>query len=258
MSNALYIEKNGAIASIIINRPEKKNSFTLSMFKQLENLLDELKKDESVKLLILKGVDKTAFSAGADITEFLEVRLHAEKAKAYNDFALGAIEKLYRFPRPTIALIQTLAIGGGLELSNACDFRFATEGSKLGITSANIGIVYNLTSTKRLYNLIGPAKTKELLYTAKLITAEEGNQIGLIDQVHSSDELEEKGVAFAKQILKKSPVANAGIKQVIQSIIDGENEETEAIEKVVLDSYSSADYKEGIQAFLDKRKPNFI
>jgi len=258
MSNALYIEKNGAIASIIINRPEKKNSFTLSMFKQLENLLDELKKDESVKLLILKGVDKTAFSAGADITEFLEVRLHAEKAKAYNDFALGAIEKLYRFPRPTIALIQTLAIGGGLELSNACDFRFAAEGSKLGITSANIGIVYNLTSTKRLYNLIGPAKTKELLYTAKLITAEEGNQIGLIDQVHSSDELEEKGVAFAKQILKKSPVANAGIKQVIQSIIDGENEETEAIEKVVLDSYSSADYKEGIQAFLDKRKPNFI
>ncbi|MFA1820362.1 enoyl-CoA hydratase/isomerase family protein [Virgibacillus oceani] len=258
MSNELYIEKNGAIASIIINRPEKKNSFNLSMFQQLENLLDELKDDETVKLLIVKGVDRTAFSAGADITEFLEVRLHAEKAKAYNDFALGAIEKLYRFPRPTIALIQTLAIGGGLELSNACDFRFAAAGSKLGITSANIGIVYNLTSTKRLYNLIGPAKTKELLYTAKLITAEEGNKIGLIDQVHPAEELEEKGLEFADQILKKSPVANAGIKQVIQSIIDGEIEETKAIEKVVLDSYSSADYKEGIQAFLDKRKPNFI
>lgn len=257
MSNELYVEKNDAIAEIIINRPEKKNSFTLAMFQELERILDELKEDLAVKLLIIKGVDQTAFSAGADISEFLEVRMYAEKAKAYNDFALDAIEKLYRFPRPTLALIQTLAIGGGLELANACDFRFAAPGSKLGITSANIGIVYNLSSTKRLYNLVGPAKTKELLYTAKLITAEEGNKIGLIDKVHPAEKLEEKGRAFAEQILKKSPVANAGIKQVIQSIIDGENEETEELEKIILDSYSSEDYKEGIQAFLEKRKPHF-
>ncbi|GAB3794181.1 enoyl-CoA hydratase/isomerase family protein [Virgibacillus kimchii] len=258
MSHELYVEKDGAIAAIIINRPEKKNSFTLSMFQQLEKLLDELKADDTVKLLIVKGVDQSAFSAGADITEFLEVRWHAEKAKAYNDFALGAIEKLYRFPRPTIALIHSLAIGGGLELANACDFRFAASGSKVGITSANIGIVYNLSSTKRLYNLIGPAKTKELLYTAKLISVEEGNEIGLIDQVHPPEKLEEKGLEFAAQILEKSPVANAGIKQVIQSIIDGENEETKEIEKVILDSYSSEDYEEGIQAFLEKRKPKFV
>jgi enoyl-CoA hydratase/carnithine racemase len=258
MSNQLYAEKNQSIATIVINRPEKKNSFSLTMFQQLERLLDELKNDEAVKLLIIKGVDKTAFSSGADITEFLEVRFHAEKAKAYNDAALGAVEKLYRFPRPTIALIQTLAIGGGLELSNACDFRFAAAGSKLGITAANIGIIYNLTSAKRLYQLIGPSKTKELLYTAKLITAEEGREIGLIDQVHNPEELEERVHEFASQILRKSPVANAGIKQVIQSIIDGENEETKEIEKLILDSYSSDDYKEGIQAFLEKRKPNFI
>ncbi|WP_339230282.1 enoyl-CoA hydratase-related protein [Oceanobacillus sp. FSL K6-2867] len=258
MSNELYIEKQGAIATIIINRPKKKNCFSLAMFQRLEVLLDELKLDSTIKLLIVRGVDETAFSAGADITEFLEVRLHAEKAKAYNDFALGAIEKLYRFPRPTIAMIQTLAIGGGLELANACDFRFATSGSKLGITSANIGIVYNLTSTKRLLNLIGPSKTKELLYTAKLITAEEGKDIGLIDYVCASEEIEEDVFTFARQILKKSPVANSGIKQVIQAIIDGDNAETDAISNLILESYSSEDYMEGIQAFLDKRKPNFL
>ncbi|WP_249871509.1 enoyl-CoA hydratase/isomerase family protein [Oceanobacillus saliphilus] len=253
----LYIERNGAMATIVINRAEKKNCFSLAMFQKLDSLLEELKQDKTVKLLIIRGVDETAFSAGADISEFLEVRYHAEKAKAYNDFALGAIEKLYRFPKPTIALIQKLAIGGGLELANSCDFRFATSGSKLGITSANIGIVYNLSSTKRLCNLIGPSKAKELLYTAQLITAEEGQQIGLIDQVHASDEIEEKCLEFANRIIAKSSVANSGIKQVIQSIIDGENEETEAISDVILKSYSSDDYFEGIQAFLEKRKPNF-
>lgn len=258
MSNELYIERDGAIASIVINRPEKKNCFSLAMFQRLEELLDELKNDNSIKLLIVRGVDETAFSAGADITEFLEVRLHAEKAKAYNDFALGAIEKLYRFPRPTIAMIQSLAIGGGLELANACDFRFATAGSKVGITSANIGIVYNLSSTKRLYNLIGPSKTKELLYSAKLITVEEGREIGLIDFVYPQEEIVEEVFAFAKQILTKSSVANSGIKQVIQAIVDGENAETEAISNVILESYSSDDYMEGIQAFIEKRKPNFL
>ncbi|MFC4022371.1 enoyl-CoA hydratase/isomerase family protein [Oceanobacillus longus] len=258
MSHELYIEKDGAIATIIINRPQKKNCFNLAMFQRLEELLDDLKQDETIKLLIVRGVDETAFSAGADISEFLEVRLHAKKAKAYNDFALGAIEKLYRFPRPTIALIQTLAIGGGLELANACDFRFATSGSKVGITSANIGIVYNLASTKRLYNLIGPSKTKELLYTAELLTAEEAQAIGLIDYIYSQEEIEGKVLAFANRILSKSPVANSGIKQVIQAITDGENTESDAISDLILESYSSDDYTEGIQAFLEKRKPNFL
>ncbi|TQR19686.1 enoyl-CoA hydratase/isomerase family protein [Psychrobacillus vulpis] len=257
MSNNLYVERNGSIATLVINRAEKKNSFSLAMFKQLGVILDELEADQQVRLLIVKGVDETAFSSGADISEFLENRFSSSNAKKYNDATLESIEKLYRFPKPTIALIKTLAIGGGLELANSCDFRFATSGSKLGITAANIGIVYNLTSTKRLANLIGPSKAKELLYTAKLISAEEGNEIGLIDYVYSKEEIEEKCLEFAEKIVRKSSVANNGIKQVIQSIIDGENEETKEIEQLILDSFSSDDYKEGIAAFLEKRKPNF-
>lgn len=258
MANELYVEKNNHIATIVFNRPEKKNAFNLAMFNQLEEILDELKQDEAVKLLIVRGVDDTAFSAGADISEFLEVRFHADKAKAYNEYALTAIEKLYRFPRPTIALIQTLAIGGGLELANACDFRFATPGSKVGITASNMGIIYNLTSTKRLYNLVGPTKTKELLYTAKLITAEEGQEIGLIDYIYPKEEIENKCFEFANKILKKSPVANSGMKQVIQAIVDGENEESKELSDLILSSFSSEDYKEGIAAFMEKRKPKFL
>ena len=257
MTNLLYVERSESIATVVFNRSNKKNSFSLAMFKQLGELLTELEKDSKVKLLILKGVDETAFSSGADITEFLENRFSAQKAKDYNDATLESIEKLYRFPKPTIALIKTLAIGGGLELANSCDFRFASSGSKLGITAANIGIIYNLVSTKRLVNLIGPTKAKELLYTAKLITAEEGKEIGLVDYIYPLGEIEEKCLEFARQIIRKSSVANNGIKQVIQAIIDGDNEETEEIEKLILESFSSDDYKEGIEAFLEKRKPNF-
>ncbi|QEY19792.1 enoyl-CoA hydratase [Psychrobacillus sp. AK 1817] len=257
MTNQLHIERNGPIATLVFNRAEKKNSFSLAMFKQLGQILEKLEKDTSIKLLILKGVDETSFSSGADITEFLENRFSAEKAKAYNDLTLESVEKLYRFPKPTIALIKTLAIGGGLELANSCDFRFASAGSKLGITAANIGIIYNLTSTKRLVNLIGPSKAKELLYTAKLISAEEGQEIGLIDYVFPMEEVEEECLIFANKIVSKSSTANNGIKQVIQSILDGENEETLEIEQLILDSFSSKDYTEGIQAFLEKRKPNF-
>lgn len=257
MTNLLYVERSESIATVVFNRSDKKNSFSLAMFKQLGELLTELEKDSKVKLLILKGVDETAFSSGADITEFLENRFSAQKAKDYNDATLESIEKLYRFPKPTIALIKTLAIGGGLELANSCDFRFASSGSKLGITAANIGIIYNLVSTKRLLNLIGPTKAKELLYTAKLITAEEGKEIGLVDYIYPLGEIEEKCLEFARQIIRKSSVANNGIKQVIQAIIDGDNEETEEIEKLILESFSSDDYKEGIEAFLEKRKPNF-
>ncbi|PLS18468.1 enoyl-CoA hydratase [Bacillus sp. M6-12] len=257
MSKELYIERDGAIASLIINRPEKKNAFTLAMFENLPLLLDEIERDSSIKLLIIRGVDDTAFAAGADISEFLEFRLSDEKAKEYNDKALYAVEKLYRFPKPTIALIRRLAIGGGLELALACDFRFASEDSLVGITAANLGIVYNLTSTKRLMDAVGPSKAKELLYTGKLVKAAEAKTLGLIDFLHQGDEIYEEMNNFAKQLSEKSSIALSGTKQVIQAILDGAKEEDEYISKAVLESYNSDDYKEGIQAFLEKRKPRF-
>jgi len=257
MTNEVFSTTDGAIATIVFDRPAKKNSFSLAMFKKLYDVLDELEKAPSVKVLIVRGVDETAFSSGADISEFLDARFETDKAKQYNDEALRAIDKLYRFPRPTIALIRKLAIGGGLELANSCDFRFASTDSKLGITAANVGIVYNLSSTKRLYNLVGSSKAKELLYTAKLISAEEAVSIGLINETYSPEQIDEEVNSFAQLLISKSSVANAGIKKVIQAIVDGENEENEELSEMILDSFSSDDYKEGIDAFLNKRKPNF-
>lgn len=257
MSKELYVEKNGPIASLIINRPEKKNAFNLAMFKHLSFLLEEIEKDDEIKVVILQGVDETAFGAGADISEFIEYRLSTKKAKEYNDIALGAVEKLHRLSKPTIAAIRGLAIGGGLELALACDFRFASEESRLGITAAKLGIVYNLSSTKRLLDVVGPSKTKELLYTGKIISAAEGKTIGLIDFLYSSSEILDESYTFARSISKKSSIATSGTKKVVQAILDGAIEEDDDIEQLILDSFDSEDYKEGIQAFLEKRKPNF-
>lgn len=257
MSDELYVEKDGAIATLIINRPEKRNAFSLVMFEKFASLIDDVENDASVKVLIVRGVDETAFAAGADISEFLDNRFSVEKAKAYNEKALKAIGTLQRFSKPSIAVIQAFAVGGGLEMANACDFRFAADNSRLGITASRIGIVYNLASTKRLLDIVGQAKTKELLYTGKLISAYEAKSIGLIDYVYSSEAVLEEAQAFAKQISERSTVATTGMKQVIQSILDGATEEDENLSRLILDSFYSNDYKEGIHAFLEKRKPQF-
>jgi len=257
VTNEIYIEKNGYIATLVINRPEKRNSLSREMFQAIVNELHHLSSDPSIKLLIVRGVNEVAFSSGADISEFLDIRYAADNAKAYNDLALRAIDALYKFQHPTIAMIQGLAIGGGLELANACDFRMATPKSKLGITAANIGIVYNLESTKRLINIVGVAKAKEILYTANILTAEEGKSIGLITALHEPEDIENATLQFAEHLLSKSSVANAGIKKIIQAFVDGENKENDVLAQIILDSFSSDDYNEGIQAFLNKRKPIF-
>jgi enoyl-CoA hydratase len=257
MSDELYVEIEGAMASLIINRPEKRNAFSLAMFEKLAVLIEEIENDPNIKVLIVRGVDDTAFAAGADISEFLDNRFSVEKAKTYNDKALKAIGALQRFSKPSIAVIQAFAVGGGLEIANACDFRFASENSRVGITASRIGIVYNLASTKRLLDIVGQAKTKELLYTGKLLSANEAKSIGLIDYVYSSEVVLKEAQAFATQISERSSVATSGMKKVIQAILDGATEEDEDLSQLILDSFYSDDYKEGIHAFLEKRKPQF-
>lgn len=257
MSNELYIERDGAIASLIINRPEKRNAFTLAMFERLTSLLEEIEYDPKSKVLLVRGVDETSFASGADISEFMDNRFSVEKAKHYNDKALEGIDKLMRFKKPTIAVIHSFAIGGGLELANACDFRFASDDSRFGITASRVGIVYNLASTKRLIDIIGPAKAKELLFTSKLISASEAHDIGLVHYIYPGDKVLDEATTFASLIASRSSVANNGMKQVIRAILDGATEEDEDLSKLILESFHSDDYIEGINAFLEKRKPVF-
>lgn len=253
----LYVEKQGAIATIFLNRPSKRNALNLEMWVTLSRLLGELETDEQTKVVVIRGVDETAFAAGADISEFLSNRSSAQKAKEYNDLSMESVDRLHRFSKPTIAMIQKYAVGGGLDIALSCDFRFSAEDGIFAITPSKLGIVYNLTSTKRLVDLIGPSKTKEILYTARTLDVNEAYRIGLIDRIYNSSEIVSKTYEFAALIAERSQVSVRGAKQMVQAILEGHTEENEEIATLVLQSFDSDDYKEGVQAFLEKRKPQF-
>jgi enoyl-CoA hydratase/carnithine racemase len=254
---SLYVTKTGAVATIVLNRPQKRNAFTLDMWIALTGLLEQLEADEQTKIVVIRGVDDTAFAAGADISEFLTNRSSAEKAKAYNQRSMEAVDRLHRFPKPTIAMIQKYAVGGGLDIALSCDFRFSAKDGIFAITPAKLGIVYNLTSTKRLVDLVGPSKAKEILYTAGSLDAAEAYRIGLVDRLYESSEIAEKTYEFARLLAERSQVSIRGTKQMVQAILDGHTEEDEKIAQLVLQSFDSDDYREGVQAFLEKRKPHF-
>ncbi|MDF2683468.1 MAG: putative enoyl-CoA hydratase echA8 [Brevibacillus sp.] len=253
----LYVEKQGAIATIFLNRPSKRNALNLEMWVTLSRLLGELETDEQTKVVVIRGVDETAFAAGADISEFLSNRSSAQKAKEYNDLSMESVDRLHRFSKPTIAMIQKYAVGGGLDIALSCDFRFSAEDGIFAITPSKLGIVYNLTSTKRLVDLIGPSKTKEILFTARTLDVNEAYRIGLIDRIYNSGEIVSKTYEFAALIAERSQVSVRGAKQMVQAILTGHTEENEEIATLVLQTFDSDDYKEGVQAFLEKRKPKF-
>ncbi|ALS23644.1 enoyl-CoA hydratase-related protein [Paenibacillus naphthalenovorans] len=253
----VYMEKNKDVATVYFNRPEKRNGLNYEMWVTIAELMDECEQDKAVKVVVFRGVDETAFSAGADISEFKTLRYTAEGADKYNRATLIAEEKIMRLSKPTIAMIQGFCVGGGCEIAVACDFRFSDPNGKFGITPAKLGLVYNLPGTKNVVDLVGPAKAKDILYTGRLLEAEEAFRIGLIDRIYPAEEIVEKTYEYAALICKNAQFAVRGSKYIIGKVLEGETEDTPEIAKLVLDSFETEDYREGVAAFLEKRRPAF-
>ncbi|MFZ4451609.1 enoyl-CoA hydratase-related protein [Salibacterium aidingense] len=255
--DSVYVEKKDGIATLYFNRPEKRNALTYEMWKALPDLLDEVDKDQDIKVLILRGSDEKAFAAGADINEFKTLRYSFEGAKEYNNKTLLAEEKLDNLSKPTISLIQGYCVGGGCELAVTCDFRFSDTTGKFAITPAKLGLIYNLPGTKNLVDLVGPASAKDILYSGRILNAEEASDIGLIERLYSPEKVVEETYNYAHCLANNAQISIRGAKRIIREVNKGATEESEEIANLVLSSFDSEDYKEGVQAFLEKRKPNF-
>lgn len=257
MTDHLKLVREGDIAWLILNRPDKRNAINAEMWRALPELLAEVEQDEQLKVLIFRGADERAFSGGADISEFETLRSTEEGARAYNEMNEGAEAALVAFPKPTIAMVQGPAIGGGCGISLSCDLRYADPTARFGITPAKLGLVYSLKATKNLVDVVGPAHAKSILFSGQQIDATRAREIGLVNDIVPADEIESFTRELAHTIASRAQYSVRATKRIIRLILDGHAEDTDESAELRLTSFGTEDYREGVQAFMDKRAPKF-
>lgn len=253
----VYLQVENGVGTIYINRPEKRNALTYNMWLDLAQLVDECNANREVKVIVFRSTTEKAFSAGADIGEFKTMRYTAEGAEKYNDATMILEEKVANSPKPSIAMISGFCVGGGCEIAVACDFRFSDETGRFGITPAKLGLIYNTPGTKNLVDLVGPANAKDILFTGRIIEVDEALQMGLINKIIDNTELERQTYDFARLICQNAQMSVRGSKTIINRVLHGDALDSDETSKLVLESFVSEDYREGVTAFLEKRKPNF-
>lgn len=253
---SVIFKKENHIALVTLNRPESLNAFNYNLLVELGQVIESIRTNSDIYLVIITGAGDRSFSVGADLKER---RTLSQKEVNRNLDKIGelfcAIESL---PQPTIALLNGYAFGGGVELALACDFRFASDDIQMGLTETSLAIIPGAGGTQRLPRIIGEAKALELILTAKKITSQEAAQIGLITACYDRSTLVEEVMNFAHKILSNSPIA---VQQAKFSIKNGMNTDLQTGLRIERKSYEvtipTEDRLEALDAFANKRKPNF-
>lgn len=252
----IIVKKEDNIGWIILNRPHRLNAMTIDLLNELSVALDDFEADKDVRCIVITGAGDRAFSVGADVTSFSGLTpVTAVETSSKGQEVISKVEKV---SKPVIAAINGYALGGGLELALACDFRIASETSQLGQPEIKLGIIPGWGGTQRLPRIIGLAKAKELIMLGDRITADEALKIGLVHKVVQANKFEEEVRAFAKKLTEGPPIALKCAKYALNlstqaSLEAGLRIEAEAFGMVI----SSKDVVEGITAFFEKRKPEF-
>ncbi|MGD1877972.1 MAG: enoyl-CoA hydratase/isomerase family protein [Kiloniellaceae bacterium] len=252
---SIELERAGAVATLWLNRPARRNAFDLAMWGRLGDLVADLAGDGSLRCLVLRGRGG-AFAAGADISEFPQKRHSAAQAADYARIMDRATEAVADCPAPTLAVIEGPCVGGGLELAVQCDLRLATETARFGIPINRIGHCLPYPAMIALVELAGRAAALEILLEGRILTAEEALAKGLVTRVVPDDALEAEASAMVTRIADGAPLAARWHKQLAKGALRPETL-TEEDWRVPLLSCDTADYREGIRAFLAKEKPVF-
>lgn len=254
--DAIYLDKTGPHAVLRLNRPDKRNALNLSMWKRIIDLLAEAESDPAIRLLIVTG-EGPSFAAGADIDEMKVVFDDPETADTIAEVTYQAQKALHRFPKPTIAMVRGACVGGGCGIALCCDLRFGDHSAKMGITPGKLGLVYSLADTKRLVDAVGASTAKDILYTGRIVGAEEAQNLGLLDRLVESETLEVEVQSFADQICAASQFSAEATKKITRMILDGAEDDTPETRSLFVDAFSGDDFREGFEAFASKRAPNF-
>lgn len=246
----------GEIATLTLNNPDKLNAINLAMWQQLSAHMAAISADNGIRCVVLRGAGDQAFAAGGDLEEFVTGRATLEQALHYHGEVARALNAIADCPHPTVALIQGACIGGGLEIAGVCDLRIAGESARFGAPINKLGFSMYPGEMEGLLRLVGPAVVKEILLEGRILNAGEAYAKGLLTRVVADDQVIDEAYASARRICAGAPLVAGWHKQWIRRLLDGRplSEEEKAASFAFLET---EDYKEGLAAFLEKRKPVF-
>jgi enoyl-CoA hydratase/carnithine racemase len=246
------------VGVVTFNNPDKRNAMSLDMWEGLGNALTELRDDEAVRVVVLVGAGDKAFVSGADISQFEKTRHNAAASEEYSKKSAAQRALLADYPKPTISCIRGFCLGGGMQVAMLTDIRIAAQDSQFGIPAAKLGIAYGYDGLRNLVSLVGPSWARLIMYTGMKIESSEALRIGLVDRVVPNEELWGATMEIARTISGNAPLAIQAAKITIAQVLkDPADRDMEAIKRIGTACMDSEDFREGRQAFMEKRKPQF-
>jgi enoyl-CoA hydratase/carnithine racemase len=254
--NTIVVERDGFIATVILNRPHKLNALTKPMWQALGDTFEQLSADDNLRCIVLRGAGDKAFAPGNDISEFATERSNFEQARAYGKIMHRTLQALRDCRHPIVALIKGICVGGGMEIAGLCDLRICGESSRFGAPINKLGLVMAYPEIDSLIGLDGRTTALEILLEGRVFGAAEAREKGLVTRVVADDQVEPESYAAAQRIAEGAPLVARWHKQFARRLADPAPL-TEAEYDEGLACFASADFRIGYQAFLDKRKPEF-
>ena len=254
----MLARQDDAIGWMIFNNPARHNALSLEMWEGMADILEAYQNDDTVRVVIMRGAGGKAFVSGADISEFDKHRANAAQRASYGETAARANRALAALDKPLLALIEGYCIGGGLATALAADVRFATEDGKFGIPAAKLGLGYEYEGLAKLARLVGPARARDIMFSARFMEPAEAKDMGLVNFVCSRDDIEHEVLEYAQRIAGNAPMTIRAAKAAVNAFErGGRTEDVTAVKALVDACFDSDDYKEGRRAFAEKRPPAF-
>jgi len=256
MAEPILVSRDGVIATVALNNPERLNALNRAMWAQLGEVMRGLSADDAVRCVVVRGAGEKAFAAGADIAEFADERANARQAKIYGNLIHETMQAVARCRHPTVAMIRGACIGGGLEIAAMCDLRVAGQSSRFGIPVNKLGLTMAYGELMGLLALVGRAVALEILLEGRVFDADEACRKGLVNRVVPDGEVEAEAYEVARRIAEGAPLVNRWHKQFIERLAVTAQLAPEEWDEG-FECFDTEDYLEGVAAFLAKRKPEF-